>query len=185
CQSEKFSGVKRTHCFDSGAFELSIIHLLQASGIETDDSHMKNTARRVTELWKNRLLDGYNVDPFDALGAGFDDDCRDVVIVRNIAIHGICPHHLLPFRGVAHVAYLPNGRLHGFGRITRMVDAISHRFTYQEWMTKAIVTCLMDFGKARGAACIVEAEQLCLLMGENRRGDESVVTHSYAGEFEK
>jgi GTP cyclohydrolase I len=55
--------------------------------------------------------------------------------VRGIAVHGVCPHHLVPFRGLAHVAYLPGGRLHGFGRIARLVDAIGHRFTYQEWMT--------------------------------------------------
>ena len=65
-----------------------------------------------------------------------------------------------------------------------MVDAIGHRFTYQEWMTRDIVNALMQHGYARGAACIVEAEQLCLLLGEDRRGDERVVTQAFAGEFE-
>jgi len=101
-----------------------------------------------------------------------------------IAIHGVCPHHLVPFRGVAHVAYLPGGRLHGFGRIARLVDAIGHRFTYQEWMTRDIAEALMTHGKARGAACVIEAEQLCLLLGEDRRGDERVVTQAFTGDFE-
>lgn len=95
------------------------------------------------------------------------------------------PHYLLPFRGVAHVAYLPGGRLHGFGRIARMIDAISHRFTYQEWIANEIATALVNFGKALGAACMIEAEQLCLLMGENRRGDERVITQSFVGEFDQ
>jgi GTP cyclohydrolase I len=108
-----------------------------------------------------------------------------MVVVRGIAVHGVCPHHLVPFRGLAHVAYLPGGRLHGFGRIARLVDAIGHRFTYQEWMTRDIAEALVHHGKARGAACVVEAEQLCLLLGEDRRGDERVVTQSFVGEFEQ
>ncbi|SMG03195.1 GTP cyclohydrolase I type 1 [Burkholderia singularis] len=65
-----------------------------------------------------------------------------------------------------------------------MIDAISHRYTYQEWITNEIATALVTHGKARGAACWIEAEQLCLLMGENRRGDERVITQCYIGDFE-
>ncbi len=92
----------------------------------------------------------------------------------------------MPFRGVAHVAYLPGGRLHGFGRIARLgLDVIGHRFTYQEWMTRDIADALMHHGHAAGAACVIEAEQLCLLLGEDRRGDERVITQAFAGEFER
>jgi GTP cyclohydrolase I len=136
-------------------------------------------------LWQKRLLGGYDLDPAEVLGDGFDDPRSDMVVVRGIAIHGVCPHHLVPFRGVAHVAYLPGGRLHGFGRIARLVDAIGHRFTYQEWMTRDIAEAMMVHGKARGAACVIEAEQLCLLLGEDRRGDERVMTQAFAGDFEK
>jgi GTP cyclohydrolase I len=145
---------------------------------------MGRTAQRVRELWQRRLLGGYDLDPGAALGEGFDDSRSDMVVIRGIAIHGVCPHHLVPFRGVAHVAYLPGGRLHGFGRIARLVDAIGHRFTYQEWMTRDIAEALMYHGKARGAACVIEAEQLCLLLGEDRRGDERVVTQAFTGDFE-
>ena len=89
------------------------------------------TARYTTfnELWQKRLLGGYELDPATALGEGFEDPRADLVVVRGIAVHGVCPHHLVPFRGVAHVAYLPGGRLHGFGRIARLVDAIGHRLS--------------------------------------------------------
>jgi len=117
------------------------------------------------------------------LGEGFADSRTDMVVIRGIAVHGVCPHHLVPFRGVAHVAYLPGGRLHGFGRIARMVDAIGHRFTYQEWMTRDIADALVAHGQAAGGACVIEAEQLCLLLGEDRRGDERVVTQAFAGSF--
>ncbi len=177
-------GIPRQGTFDPAAFERAVADLLAACGIAADAAHMGKTTQRVRELWQRRLLGGYDLDPAEALGEGFEDHRADMVVVRGIAIHGVCPHHLVPFRGVAHVAYLPGGRLHGFGRIARLVDAIGHRFTYQEWMTRDIAEALMRHGKARGAACVVEAEQLCLLLGEDRRGDERVVTQAFAGRFE-
>lgn len=177
-------GIPRRHAFDAEAFERAVGDLLRACGIEAEPPHMGKTTQRVRELWQKRLLGGYDLDPASALGEGFADPREDMVIIRGIAVHGVCPHHLVPFRGLAHVAYLPGGRLHGFGRIARLVDAIGHRFTYQEWMTRDIAEALMQHGMARGAACVIEAEQLCLLLGEDRRGDERVVTQAFSGDFE-
>lgn len=177
-------GIGRQGTFDAAAFERAIADLLGACGLDAAGPHMGRTPQRVRELWQRRLLGGYDLDPAEALGEGFADPRGDMVVVRGIAVHGVCPHHLVPFRGLAHVAYLPGGRLHGFGRIARLVDAIGHRFTYQEWMTRDIAEALMQHGKARGAACVVEAEQLCLLLGEDRRGDERVITQAFTGEFE-
>ncbi|MDD4881553.1 MAG: GTP cyclohydrolase I FolE [Gallionellaceae bacterium] len=176
-------GIPQVSRFDPDAFERAVTDLLRACGIEPDSSHTGRTAARVRELWQRRLLGGYQMDPGEALGDGFEDSRDDMVVVRGIAIHGVCPHHLVPFRGVAHVAYIPGGRLHGFGRIARMVDAIGHRFTYQEWMTRDIAEALIAHGHAKGAACVIEAEQLCLLLGEDRRGDERVVTQAFSGCF--
>ena len=176
-------GIPRRNAFDPTAFEQAITDLLAACGIAPDMAHMGRTAQRVRELWQKRLLGGYELDPAAALGEGFADARTDMVVIRGIAVHGVCPHHLVPFRGVAHVAYIPGGRLHGFGRIARMVDAIGHRFTYQEWMTRDIADALVAHGHAAGSACVVEAEQLCLLLGEDRRGDERVVTQAFAGVF--
>lgn len=174
-------GISRAGRFDPVAFEAAIGSLLAACGIATDSVHTGRTPQRVRELWERRLLGGYEIDPAQAIGDGFEDPRDDMVVIRGIAVHGVCPHHLVPFRGVAHVAYIPGGRLHGFGRIARMVDAIGHRFTYQEWMTRDIADALVGHGKARGAACVIEAEQLCLLLGEDRRGDERVRTQAFAG----
>ena len=177
-------GIGQFRPFDAVAFEKAVTDLLLACGIPPDSVHTGKTARRVRELWERRLLGGYAMDPAETLGEGFADLRSDMVVVRGIAVHGVCPHHLVPFRGVAHVAYLPGGRLHGFGRIARMVDAIGHRFTYQEWMTRDIAEALIQHGRAKGAACVIEAEQLCLLLGEDRRGDERVVTQAFAGDFQ-
>ena len=174
-------GIARDGAFDSAAFERAIADLLTACGLPTDGVQTGQTPRRVRELWQRRLLGGYALDPAEVLGPGFDDARQDMVVVRGIAIHGVCPHHLVPFRGIAHVAYVPGGRLHGFGRIARLVDAIGHRLTYQEWMTRDIADAMVRHGQAKGAACVIEAEQLCLLLGEDRRGDERVCTQAFAG----
>lgn len=174
-------GIARIGEFDAAAFERAVADLLKACGVATDGVHTGQTPRRVRELWQRRLLGGYALDPAEVLGSGFADPREDMVVVRGIAIHGVCPHHLVPFRGIAHVAYVPGGRLHGFGRIARLVDAIGHRLTYQEWMTRDIADALVRHGQAKGAACVIEAEQLCLLLGEDRRGDERVYTQAFAG----
>jgi GTP cyclohydrolase IA len=176
-------GIPRHGAFDATALERAVADLLRACGIAADGVHTGHTPRRVRKLWERRLLGGYALDPAEVLGPGFEDAREDMVVVRGIAIHGVCPHHLVPFRGIAHVAYVPGGRLHGFGRIARLVDAIGHRLTYQEWMTRDIAEALVRHGKARGAACVIEAEQLCLLLGEDRRGDERVYTQAFAGCF--
>jgi GTP cyclohydrolase IA len=176
-------GTPRTGQFNAEAFERAVTDLLRACGVEPEGAHTGKTPRRVRELWEKRLLGGYAPDPAEVLGPGFADPRQDMVVERGIAVHGVCPHHLVPFRGTAHVACVPGGRLHGFGRIARLVDAMGHRLTYQEWMTRAIVDALVQHGHALGAACVVEAEQLCLLLGEDRRGDERVYTQAFAGCF--
>lgn len=176
-------GIPRAGRFDPEAFERAVTDLLRACGVEPEGAHTGKTPRRVRELWEKRLLGGYALDPAEVLGPGFADPRQDMVVVRGIAVHGVCPHHLVPFRGTAHVAYVPGGRLHGFGRIARLVDAMGHRLTYQEWMTRDIADALVKHGQALGAACVVEAEQLCLLLGEDRRGDERVYTQAFAGCF--
>jgi GTP cyclohydrolase I len=147
--------------------------------------HTGKTARRVRDLWENRLLGGYEMDPGEALGEGFADPREDMVVVRGIAVHGVCP--IIWCRSGAWPTWpmCPAAACTAFGRIARLVDAIGHRFTYQEWMTRDIVEALITHGKAKGAACVIEAEQLCLLLGEDRRGDERVVTQAFSGCFQQ
>lgn len=178
-------GISRSHAVDPERFRHAVDEILQACGFAIDTNHLGGTADRVYKLWSQRLLDGYDVDIAEVLGEGFEDSGQDLVMVSDIAVHGICPHHLVPWRGVAYVAYLPGGRLHGFGRMARLLDALSHRLSYQEWFTRDVVEAMTTWGHARGAACLVETEQLCLLLGEDRRGDERVVTSAFSGVFEQ
>lgn len=178
-------GIPRSHAADPERFRHAVDELLQACGFAIDATHLNGTADRVYKLWSQRLLDGYDVNIAEVLGEGFKDSRQDLVMVSDIAVHGMCPHHLVPWRGVAHIAYLPGGRLHGFGRLARLLDALSHRLSYQEWFTRDVVEAITTWGYARGAACLVETEQLCLLLGEDRRGDERVVTSAFSGLFEQ
>lgn len=176
-------GVERLRPFDKEAFERAVTDLLTACGFQPQgDPHLGKTAERVSAFWRDRLLDGYAADPSEVLGCGFEDNSREMVIISNISIHSLCPHHLVPFEGIAHVAYIPGGRLHGFGRIARLIDVISHRLNYQEWICQEVADALVRHGMAKGAACVIQAKQMCLQLGENRRGAEAVITQGFAGE---
>ena len=95
-------GIPRSGGFDGPAFEQAIADLLRACGVAPDGAHTGKTPQRVRELWERRLLGGYALDPAQVLGEGFADPRQDMVVVRGIAVHGVCPHHLVPFRGTAH-----------------------------------------------------------------------------------
>ncbi|MBN2362313.1 MAG: GTP cyclohydrolase I [Deltaproteobacteria bacterium] len=175
------SALARTRPVDAPRFKAAVRELLLAAGFELDPVHLAGSADHMLALWRDRLLAGYDVDIRTQLGTGFADPRTDLVVVRDIAVFGLCPHHLVPWRGVAHVGYLPGGRLFGFGGIARLCDALCHRLTYQEWFTRDVAEAMVRDGGVRAAACAVQAEQLCLILGENRRGEERVVTTAFAG----
>jgi GTP cyclohydrolase I len=139
------------------------------------------TPRRVTEAWLGDLLDGYRRDPAAILSDAIPSRKRDLVAVTGIDFHSICPHHLLPSRGVAHVAYVPGNRIAGFGQIVRLVDALAHRFVLQEDLARSIADALVRHLGARGAACILDAEQLCMTVRGGRRPHARAHADAFVG----
>ncbi|PKO62198.1 MAG: GTP cyclohydrolase I FolE, partial [Betaproteobacteria bacterium HGW-Betaproteobacteria-17] len=139
-------GIPQTGPFDPLAFEQAVNAMLAACGIAPDSVHTGRTAERVRELWQKRLLGGYAIEPAAALGEGFADDRDDMVVVRGIAVHGVCPHHLVPFRGVAHVAYIPgkHGRICGLSKLARVVDVFARRPQVQERLTSQIADTIVE-----------------------------------------
>jgi len=113
----------------------------------------------------------------------FDEADPDVVVVGGLRFHAMCPHHLLPYRGIAHVAYLPAGKLVGFGRLAELVDCFTKRLTLQERATHQIADALCRHLGARGAGCVIEAEQLCLALPGERHDQSGVVTSAFVGEM--
>jgi GTP cyclohydrolase I len=131
----------------------------------------------------SEFLDGYAADPAAILSDPVVGEADpDVIVVAGLRFHAMCPHHLFPYRGLAHVAYLPRGRLLGFGRIAQLVECFAHRLTLQERITHQIADALMRHLPARGAAVVLEAEQLCLALPGEKHDQSRVVTSVFLGE---
>jgi GTP cyclohydrolase I len=145
---------------------------------------LRGTPERVAEAWRRDLLDGYRRDPAVILGETMPATGRELVVVTAIDFHSVCPHHLLPSRGLAHVAYVPGGRVVGFGQLARLVDALAHRLVLQEDLARQVVEALMAHLGARGAACVLEAEQMCLSVRGEKRARARAHAECFAGALE-
>ena len=147
------------------------------------EPHLKDTARRVCRMYENDLLSGYRMSPEDILKTDFKDGYDSIVIVRKIPFYSLCAHHMLPFFGMADVAYLPYGRVVGLSKLARIVECFARRLQIQEQMGEQVVQALVDNLQVKGAACILRAEHLCMgCRGVNKPGTETV-TSSLRGVF--
>jgi GTP cyclohydrolase I len=146
---------------------------------------LTGTPERVAQAFLEDLLDGYRRDPAQVLAESMPAISGDLVAVTGIDFHAVCPHHLLPYRGVAHVAYLPGRRVVGFGQVARLVDALAHRLVIEEDLAREVAQALVRHLGARGAACALDAEHLCLTVrGERRRGARAHV-QCFAGSMRR
>jgi GTP cyclohydrolase I len=166
------------------ALAAAIEALLRASGLDPRSADLRETPERVATLWQTEFLAGYEMDPAAILGDPVVGEADpDVVVVGGLRFHSMCPHHLVPYRGVAHVAYLPAGKLVGFGRLADLVECFTKRLTLQERATHQIAESLCNLLGARGAGCVIEAEQLCLALPGERHDQSGVVTSAFVGEM--
>lgn len=151
---------------------------------EREDATLEGTPNRVAQAWLNDLLDGYRRDPAAILAEAMPAAGEDLVAVTGIDFHSVCPHHLLPSRGVAHVAYVPGGKVVGFGQIARLVDCFAHRLILEEDLARGVAESLLSRLGARGAACLLDAEQACLTMRGERRRSARTHVQCFLGELE-
>jgi GTP cyclohydrolase IA len=143
-----------------------------------------DTPLRAASMWLDDLLDGYEWDPAGILAGGSPvGSDPSLVIVRDLYFHSVCPHHLLPFHGLAHVAYAPSDRIIGFSNISRLVNCFAHRLTLQEEIGRNVADALVTHLGARGAACLLDAEQLCMVVRGVRQAGSRAVTAAYSGVF--
>jgi len=159
--------------------------LLVATGLDpATNADLSTTPARVAKLWQTEFLAGYTMDPQQILSEPVVGEADpDVVIVGGLRFHAMCPHHLIPFRGVAHVAYIPNGKLVGFGRLADLVECFTKRLTLQERATHQIADALWRGLSAHGAGCVIEAEQMCLALPGERHDQSGVMTSAFVGEM--
>lgn len=162
--------------------EQAIRSLLRALGENPEREGLRDTPHRVAAYYDEFL--GRGEDPGDALATVFHEAYDDVILVRDIPFTSLCEHHLLPFMGVAHVAYLPrDGRVTGLSKLARVVDGVAHRLQLQERMTRVVADLIAERLGAAGVLVVVEAEHLCMsIRGVNKPGSRTV-TEAAAGLF--
>ncbi|PHQ30485.1 MAG: GTP cyclohydrolase I FolE [Leeuwenhoekiella sp.] len=131
------------------------------------------------------LTSGYDVDASEILrGAMFKEDYNEMVIVKNIELYSLCEHHLLPFFGKAHIAYIPNGHIVGLSKIPRIVDVFARRLQVQERLTHNILECINQTLKPQGVAVVIEASHMCMMMRGVQKQNSTTTTSGFRGQFE-
>lgn len=130
------------------------------------------------------LTHGYDLDPAAILrSAMFNEEYRQMVIVKDIEVYSMCEHHMLPFFGKAHVAYIPNGRIVGLSKIPRVVDAFARRLQVQERLTMEIRNCIEETLSPLGVAVVIEAQHMCMIMRGIQKQHSVATTSAFTGEF--
>jgi len=169
---------------DPKELEAAIAHLLRACDLDLAHKDLVSTPARVAKVWASEFLSGRAMDPAEILGDPVEGEAQtELVVVRDLPYHGMCPHHLLPYTGKATVAYLPGTQLLGFGRLGALVECFTRRFTLQERACNDVVDALMTHIDARGAGCVMVGEHTCLRIPDNRHS-AIVVTASFRGELQ-
>ncbi len=163
--------------------EDAISQLLKAIGENPAREGLKYTPKRVARMY-SELLNGYQIDPVAMVnGALFDIRYDEMVLVRDIEFYSLCEHHILPFIGRVHVAYIPDGKVIGLSKIPRIVDMYARRLQVQERMTRQIADFLRDLLKPQGVAVVVEAVHLCSMMRGVKKHDARMTTSAMHGAF--
>lgn len=163
----------------------AVANLLDAFGEDIAREGLENTPDRVARMY-DELLAGYRVDPYALINeAIFTVDYDDMVIVRDIEFYSMCEHHLLPFLGRAHVAYIPNGKVIGLSKIPRIVDLFARRLQVQERMTRQIADFLEAAIHPQGVAVVVEGLHLCSKIRGVKKANARMVTSAMCGSFKE
>lgn len=168
---------------DTETIEKSVRDILVAIGEDPEREGLLKTPKRVAKAY-SELLEGYRLDPIKLVnGATFKANYDEIVIVRDIEFNSLCEHHMLPFIGRAHIAYLPKGEVIGLSKIPRIVDMFSRRLQIQEKMTRQIADFLNTLLEPRGVAVIIEAVHMCSMIRGVRKHDARMTTSCMLGAF--
>jgi GTP cyclohydrolase I len=165
------------------SFQDLIKELIRRLDAEPDREGMERTPERVEKSMKF-LTQGYHLTPEDAIGDGiFEERHHNMVMVKDIELYSMCEHHLLPFFGKAHVAYIPDGKIMGLSKAARLVEVFSRRFQVQERLTEQIAQAIWDTLKPMGVGVVVEAYHLCMMMRGVEKQNSKTITSAMRGSF--
>jgi GTP cyclohydrolase I len=168
---------------DFAAIKKAVLEVIKAVGEDPEREGLVNTPDRVSRMYAE-LLSGYSADPEKIInGALFNINYDEMVLVRDIEFYSLCEHHMLPFLGRAHVAYLPKGKVIGLSKIPRIVDMYARRLQVQERMTRQIADLLQQTLEPQGVAVVVEAVHMCSMMRGVKKHDARMTTSAMHGAF--
>ena len=168
--------------FDHDRAEAAVRELLIAIGEDPDREGLLETPARVARAYAE-LTHGLRQRPEDVLTTTFDLGHEEMVLVRDIELYSLCEHHLLPFIGKAHVAYIPNGQVLGLSKVARIVDMYARRLQIQENLTRQIADAIQQVTGALGVAVVIEAQHMCMMMRGVEKQNSSMVSSVMLGEF--
>jgi GTP cyclohydrolase I len=169
---------------DEARIEKAVREILSAVGEDLDRDGLKNTPGRVARMY-SELLAGMREDPNMHLASVFNENYDEIVLLRDIPFYSICEHHLMPFIGSAHVAYLPDGKILGVSKLARIVDCFARRLQTQERLTYQIADFLMNNLKPLGVAIVLEAAHSCMTIRGIKKPGAAMVTSAVRGIFRK
>ncbi|HEX3325665.1 MAG TPA: GTP cyclohydrolase I FolE [Actinomycetota bacterium] len=158
--------------------EAAMREVLEAIGEDPDRDGLQQTPARVARMYAE-LFSGLHRDPAEVMDVVFESEHDEMIMVRDIPLYSVCEHHLLPFIGQAHVAYIPNERgcITGLSKLARVVDLLAHRPQVQERLTTQIADCIEHVLRPRGVLVVIEAEHLCMTMrGINKPGSRTITS---------
>lgn len=159
--------------------------VLELLGENPDREGLKKTPERLAKAMQY-LTQGYEVSAHDILNsAKFHEDVSEMIVVKDIELYSMCEHHMLPFFGKAHVAYIPNGWITGLSKVARVVDAYARRLQVQERLTVQIMEAIKETLNPLGVAVVIEAQHLCMMMRGVQKQNSETTTSAFFGEFEK
>ncbi|CAN5859610.1 GTP cyclohydrolase I FolE [soil metagenome] len=169
------------HSIDLSRVERAVRDILEAVGEDPDREGLKETPARVARFYEEALA-GIGTDPGEEVDAFFGDEhYQEIVMVKDIAFYSLCEHHLVPFHGKAHVAYLPRGRVTGLSKLARLVEGYARRPQMQERLTSQVADTLVERLDPLGVLVVIEAEHLCISMRGVRKPGSSTVTSAVRG----
>ncbi|MDD2197067.1 MAG: GTP cyclohydrolase I FolE [Bacteroidales bacterium] len=182
-ENEGYEKVERWNAEKTKKLAQNYKNILELIGEDVDREGLKDTPMRVAKAIQF-LTHGYNLDPREILSsAKFKEDYRQMVIVKDIELYSMCEHHMIPFYGKAHVAYIPNEQITGLSKIARVVDAFARRLQVQERLTMQIRDCIQETLNPMGVAVVIEAAHMCMQMRGIQKQNSVTTTSAFTGVF--
>ncbi len=160
----------------------AVASIIEALGEDPKREGLIDTPRRVAEMYKD-FFSGLEQDPAQVLATGFEEGHQEVVILRDVPFFSICEHHFLPFYGVAHIGYIPRGRVVGASKLARALDILARRPQLQERLTSQLVDSIYTALQPEGVAAIISAEHMCMTLRGAKKPGSKIVTSSSRGSF--